>query len=47
MRRLETYELREVAFDRWGVAQMHQNLDVMGLTVVPFGLGFKRHEPTD
>lgn len=41
----ETYELREVAFDRWGAVQMTQNLDAMGLTVVPFGQGFKDMNP--
>ncbi|MGQ4533384.1 terminase large subunit [Dermabacteraceae bacterium P13138] len=41
----EEFDLREVAFDRWGAVQMTQNLDAMGLTVVPFGQGFKDMSP--
>lgn len=33
------YNIREIAFDRWGAVQMSQNLDNLGFTVVPFGLG--------
>lgn len=32
-------------FDRWGAVQMTQNLDATGLTVVPFGQGFKDMSP--
>ncbi len=39
------YNIREVAFDRWGAVQMVQNLEGMGLTVVPFGQGFKDMSP--
>ncbi len=39
------YNIREIAFDRWGAAQMVQNLDGMGFTVVPFGQGFKDMSP--
>ena len=35
------YNIREIAFDRWGAVQMVQNLEGMGFTVVPFGQGFK------
>ena len=35
------YDIREIAFDRWGAAQMVQNLEGMGFTVIPFGQGFK------
>ena len=35
------YNMREIAFDRWGAVQMVQNLEGMGFTVVPFGQGFK------
>ena len=35
------YNIREIAFDRWGAVQMTQNLDGMGFTVVPFGQGYK------
>jgi len=31
------YNIREIAFDRWGAVQMSQNLEDMGFTVVPFG----------
>ena len=37
----EKYDIREIAFDRWGAVQMVQNLEGMGFTVVPFGQGFK------
>lgn len=33
----ERYNIREIAFDRWGAVQMVQNLEGMGFTVVPFG----------
>jgi phage terminase large subunit-like protein len=36
----EKYNIREIAFDRWGAVQMVQNLEGMGFTVVPFGQGF-------
>lgn len=39
------YNIREIAFDRWGAVQMVQNLDNMGFTVVPFGQGFKDMSP--
>ena len=39
------YNIREIAFDRWGAVQMTQNLDGMGFTVVPFGQGFKDMSP--
>lgn len=35
------YDIREIAFDRWGATQMVQTLEGMGFTVVPFGQGFK------
>ena len=41
----EKYNIREIAFDRWGAVQMVQNLEGMGLTVVPFGQGFKDMSP--
>ena len=37
----EKYNIREIAFDRWGAVQMVQNLEGMGFTVVSFGQGFK------
>jgi phage terminase large subunit-like protein len=39
------YNIREIAFDRWGATQMVQNLEGMGFTVVPFGQGFKDMSP--
>lgn len=41
----EKYNIREIAFDRWGAVQMVQNLEGMGYTVVPFGQGFKDMSP--
>lgn len=37
----ERFNIREIAFDRWGAVQMVQNLESMGFTLVPFGQGFK------
>ncbi|MFP4066227.1 MAG: terminase large subunit [Spirochaetaceae bacterium] len=34
------YELRELAYDRWGATQLSQDLDEEGLTVIPFGQGY-------
>ena len=39
------FNIREIAFDRWGATQMVQNLEGMGFTVVPFGQGFKDMSP--
>ena len=39
------YNILEIAFDRWGAAQMVQNLEGLGFTVVPFGQGFKDMSP--
>ena len=41
----EKYNIREIAFDRWGAVQMVQNIEGMGFTVVPFGQGFKDMSP--
>lgn len=41
----QRYNIREIAFDRWGAVQMVQNLEGMGFTVVPFGQGFKDMSP--
>ena len=41
----EKYNIREIAFDRWGAVQMVQNLEGIGFTVVPFGQGFKDMSP--
>ena len=39
------YNIREIAFDRWGAVQMTQNLEAIGFTVVPFGQGFRDMSP--
>ena len=39
------YNIKEIAFDRWGAVQMTQNLEGMGFTVVPFGQGYKDMSP--
>lgn len=39
------FNMKEIAFDRWGTVQMTQNLDNLGFTVVPFGQGFKDMSP--
>lgn len=41
----EKFNIKEIAFDRWGAVQMVQNLEAMGFTVVPFGQGFKDMSP--
>ncbi len=41
----ERYNIREIAFDRWGAVQMVQNLEGMGFTVFPFGQGFRDMSP--
>lgn len=41
----QKYNIREIAFDRWGAVQMVQNLEGMGFTVVPFGQGFNDMSP--
>jgi phage terminase large subunit-like protein len=39
------YDIREIAYDRWGAVQMSQNLTGMGFTVIPFGQGFQSMSP--
>jgi phage terminase large subunit-like protein len=39
------FNIKEIAFDRWGAVQMSQNLDVMGFKVIPFGQGYKDMSP--
>lgn len=41
----ECFNIREIAFDRWGAVQMVQNLEGMGFTVVPMGQGFASMSP--
>ncbi|GHU77485.1 hypothetical protein AGMMS49992_25480 [Clostridia bacterium] len=37
----ERYDIREIAYDRWSATQVSQNLDGAGMTMIPFGQGFK------
>jgi phage terminase large subunit-like protein len=37
----QNYDLREVAFDRWGAAKITQDMQERGLEVVAFGQGFQ------
>ena len=39
------FNIRDIAFDRWGAVQMVQNLENTGFTVVPFGQGYKDMSP--
>lgn len=39
------FHIKEIAFDRWEAAQMVQNLDGLGITVVPLEQGFKDMSP--
>ena len=41
----KVYNIKEIAFDRWGAIEMTQNLQNMGFTVVPFGQGFSSMSP--
>ena len=39
------YNIKEIAFDRWGAVQMVQNLEGMGFNVVAMGQGFASMSP--
>ncbi|HEM5030732.1 TPA: terminase large subunit [Streptococcus suis] len=41
----EIYHIKEIAYDRWNATQMVLNLEGMGLTMVPFGQGYKDMSP--
>lgn len=41
----EIYHIKEIAYDRWNATQTVQNLEGMGLTMVPFGQGYKDMSP--
>ena len=41
----ERYNIREIAYDRWGATQMSQDLEGAGFTVVPMGQGFASMSP--
>ena len=41
----DKFNIREIAYDRWGATQVSQDLDEMGFTVVPIGQGFASMSP--
>lgn len=41
----EIYNIKEIAYDRWGAFQLSQKLEGAGFTVVPFGQGFASMSP--
>ena len=41
----EQYDIHEIAYDRWNATQLVQRLSDEGLTMVPFGQGFKDMSP--
>jgi len=41
----QTYDLQEIAYDRWGATKIVQDIQEKGMTVVPFGQGFGSMSP--
>jgi len=41
----EMYDIREIAFDRWGAVQISTALEERGFTMVQFGQGFRSMSP--
>lgn len=41
----ESYDIQEIAFDRWGATKLVQDLQDDGFTVVPFGQGYASMSP--
>ena len=41
----ERFNIREIAYDRWGATQISQDLEGAGFTVVPMGQGFASMSP--
>lgn len=39
------YDIKEIAYDRWGAFQVSLDLDAAGFTMVPFGQGFASMNP--
>ena len=39
------YNIKEIGVDRWNATQMIQNLEDLGFTMVPIGMGFKDMSP--
>ena len=41
----KTFEIKQIAFDRWGAVEMSQNLTEDGFTMADFGQGYKSMSP--
>jgi len=41
----ETYQIKEIAFDRWGAHLLRQNLEDKGFNMISFGQGFQSMSP--
>lgn len=41
----QNYNIKEIAFDRWGAVQLTQELQDAGLTVIPMGQGYASMSP--
>jgi phage terminase large subunit-like protein len=41
----ESFDIKEIAYDRWGAAKLVQDLTEEGFTVVPFGQGYASMSP--
>jgi phage terminase large subunit-like protein len=41
----QVYDIRELAYDRWGATKLIQDIQEQGLEVVPFGQGFASMSP--
>jgi phage terminase large subunit-like protein len=41
----EIYNIKEIAFDRWGAGQISQQLEGLGFEIVGFGQGYKSMSP--
>ena len=41
----EHFNIKEIAYDRWGAVQLSQSLSDNGFTVIPFGQGFSSMSP--
>lgn len=39
------FNIREIAYDRWGATQLSQDLEEAGFSVIPFGQGFSSMSP--
>jgi len=41
----ETFDVKEIGFDRWGASRIQTQLQDMGLTIVPIGQGYQSLSP--